>query len=105
MHVWFNTPEDLHQLYLRDVSCISSNRKGVYGQAYVGYADKNSAKLSARHKLQTPDIIKPHNIADGPPEGSAIDKEAESDVQELSIANASPSIDLETVSPYSSRMP
>lgn len=70
----------------------------------MGYADKNSAKLTARHKLQTPATTNPHNAAVGPPEGSARDREAESEVQELSIANARPSIDLQTISLRSYRV-
>lgn len=68
--------------------------KEIMNKAHVGYADRNSARLAARHKLQIPATIKPHNTADGPPEGSARDREAESAVQELRIVNASPSIDL-----------
>lgn len=68
--------------------------KAIMNKAHVGYADRNSARLAARHKLQTPATIKPHSTADGPPEGSARDREAESAVQELRIANANPNIDL-----------
>lgn len=85
--------EALHQLYSRDVSYRPTDKRN-YKQTHVGYAERNSARLAERHKLQTPAIINPHNTADGPPEGSARDREAESAVQELRIAKASPNIDL-----------
>ena len=67
------------------------------GEAHVGQALKNSAKLADKQILHKPEMTNPHRTADGPPDGRAIDKVADSAVHEFKMANARPSIDLQRV--------
>jgi hypothetical protein len=57
-----------------------------------GYALRNSAKLDARHRLQTPAVINPQRTEVGPPLGNARDNDVASAVHEFKMANAKPSI-------------
>ena len=60
----------------------------------VGYADRNSAKDAARHKLHIPAVMRPHSTDVEPPLGSARDSDAESAVHVFKMAKASPSIEV-----------
>ena len=59
----------------------------------VGYADRNSARDAARHKLHMPAVIRPQRREVEPPLGKASDIDAESAVHVFRIAKASPSIE------------
>lgn len=58
----------------------------------LGYALRNSARLAARHRLQTPAVINPQSTEVGPPLGRARDNDVASAVHEFRMANAKPSI-------------
>jgi hypothetical protein len=57
-----------------------------------GYALRNSARLAARHRLQTPAVINPQSTEVGPPLDNDKDNEVASAVHEFRMANAKPSI-------------
>jgi hypothetical protein len=57
------------------------------------YAERNSARLAARHKLHIPAVTRPQMTEVGPPLGRASDKLADKAVQEFKMAKASPSIE------------
>ncbi len=79
---------------LHNLANVSNPQLRNADETYVGYADKNSARLLDKQTLHMPDATNPHNTAEGPPDGNATDNEAESAVHELRIAKARPSIDL-----------
>lgn len=59
----------------------------------IAYAERNSARDAARHKLQIPAVTRPQMTDVGPPLGKASDRLADSAVHEFRMANASPSME------------
>lgn len=59
----------------------------------VGYADRNSARLAARQRLQVPARTRPHRTATGPPDGRANGRPAPRAAQLLRMAKERPSMD------------
>jgi hypothetical protein len=57
------------------------------------YAERNSARDAARHKLQMPAVIRPQMTDVGPPLGRASERLADNAVHEFKMAKASPSIE------------